>query len=368
MNKLLYYICCPILLMWLSACSKEYTAEDIATDYASGMVAIKNTFYYKVQLAGGHVFWFVPDSDAMTDIRFYTSENDVKPLARTTCGTGFFLSDEGVVVTASQVANPEVNTNDVCRALTNQLLYLKNYYTANLDLYKRRLALVEDAFGTLADERVEVLSAIKGNLELRAELEKEYADRKGKLEGMQSDFRHKTDSLAKVLDELNHFNNTQVSVYPVQRLSLACPLPGKGGFSPYRPCTLLAANSKTGLAIVQMAGKKTPENCHVFELDTPSFLDGWTRKKQPDGPLFILGLKGNQANPAIRQPFVAETGRTASKDSGRIAYTRPVGGDNCGSPVLDAYGTLVGVNASDNGGDYGIPIEKLLQMVKITTR
>lgn len=365
MNRLLFYLCVSASILLFSACKRELNSGEIIAGYSSGVVVLENRYYYKVQLTGGHTFWFVPDDDAMTDIRFYTNESEVRRKARISYGTGFFLTDDGVAVTASQVVNPVINTNDVCRSLTNQLVYLKNYYSSNLDLYKRRLVLVEDAFRTLADERLKALAYVKGNVQMMAELERDYTGRKNKLIAMQADFQHKADSLSGVLQELGHFNNSQVSVYPVQQLRMSYWQPDKQAFSAYSSCTLRASNAGNGLAVVQLVNKRTPDNCHVFELTGTSIFSGLFRKESFPSRLFIPGVRGIGGNLSKAYPFVVETSVKLLKNHQRIAYVNSVTGTNSGSPLLDSGGTLTGINLSDDAGDYGIPIEKLFQLVKI---
>lgn len=367
MKGILFHICVIASVLLLSGCNRKLTSQDIAEQYTSGVAVIQNRYYYKVQLEGGHTFWFVPSDDAMTDIQFYTDENEVKQKARTAYGTGFFITDDGVLVANSEVVNPPVNTNDVCRSLSNQLVYLKNYYSSNLELYKRRLELVGDAFKTLADERLEALSYIKGNLQMRTQLEKDYVDRKNKLTAMQTDFQHKTDSLSGVLKELEHFNNTQVSVYPVQQLSIAYWQPDKKAYSSYVPCLLRASNAKNGLAVAQLDGKRTPDDCYVFELPGNSIFADWFKKNELPSMLYIPGVKGDYANPAKISPFVSGTSAKPDKNHLHIAYGRDIEGNNNGSPVLDTSGTLVGVNVTNNTGAYCLKIEELFQLVKIKT-
>lgn len=365
MNRILFYLCTSAFILLFSGCNRELTSQEIDERYTSGVVVIKNNYYYKVQLAGGHTFWFIPSDDAMTDIQFYTNENDVKQKARVAYGTGFFLTDDGVAVAGSQVVNPPIDTNDVCRSLSNQLVYLKNYYSSNLDLYKRRLLLLNDAFQTLADERVEALSYIKGNLRMRAELERDYADRKNKLMALQTDSQQKSDSLAGVLQELNHFNNTQVSVYPVQQLRMSFWQPDKKAYSAYVSCTLRASNAQNGLAVIQLDNKRTPAACHVFELTGNSIFSDWFKKKSFPERLYMLGVKGNAANLSGMSSLVTEMVVKQAKDHRRISYADDVSGNNSGSPLLDSYGNVIGINVSDNTGNYGIRIEELFRLVKI---
>lgn len=363
-------VCCStvlvLILFLLSSCRGKMTKEQLTKEYASGVVVVRNDYYYKVQLVGGHTFWFVPMPDAMTDIRFYAREDEAKKRMLTTYGTGFFISEEGVLVTNAQVANPMVNSNDVCRALANQLSYLKQYYANELGLFVRRLALVEDGFQTLAKERLEAMAYIHGNLQMRADLDREYIQRKNKLAGMQSGFRQKIDSLKGVLKELEHFNNSQVSIYPVQKLTVACFGEENKGSSAYEPSTLLASNNKTGLAVVQLNKKQTPSSAHVFELpfEGNSFF-GLFRKKKPDSHLFVIGLNGNSSRPASIRPYVCPV--QVINGAGKTKMT--VSGFNglkwWGAPILDQSGNLVAVSDGDPENMYGTDISQLFQLIKV---
>lgn len=354
-NKSVHFVLFLLALLSFVACSGELTREDIQEKYTSGVVAVRNRYYYKVQLVGGHTFWFVPSPDAMTDIRFYANENEVRKQIQTTYGSGFFVTKDGVIVTHNQVVSLAVNSNDVCRALANQLSYLKQYYAVELELYVRRLALVKDGFETLEQERMEALGYVGGNLKMRADLDRDYLDRRNKLTAMQTDFQLKTDSLKGIIRELDHYNNSQVRIYPVQQLEAACLCPDNKSFSDWKSCTLEASNPKVGLAVIRLNSKQTPDNCHVFELTSDGFFASFLKKDNVKGPLFVLGIERNEGDLSRFRPYVFDE--------------KAVSEGNWGSPVLDKYGKLVGINASDtaNGRPDNpyIKIKNLFQLVKV---
>lgn len=361
-NKLFGSFLWIIFLLTVAACSSQETP--------SGTVMVRNVYYYKVQLSGGHTFWFVPSRDAMTDIQFFTDEKTVKEQAMTAKGTGFFVTDDGVMVAHAQVASPMVNPSDVSRALANQLVYLKQYYTADLELYNRRLLLVEDGFQTLEQERQEALRYVGGNLEMRAKLDRDYTSRRDKLTAMQAGFVQKRDSLKGVVRELDHFNNSQVSIFPVQQLSVACLRADGKHYGAWQPCTLMASNAKTGLAVLRLGSQRTPDSCHVFDISPDDgifsrLFGGIARlfgKGESDNRLFVVGVKDGR-------PCVFPESRVDNRGGSRFGFSTPVPAGNWGSPVVDRSGKLIGVTSSDSGNDStgtcAIRIEQLFRLVKV---
>lgn len=357
--------------MLLISCSKEMTAEQIQENNGSGIVLVRNRYYYKVQLAGKHTFWFVPEADAMKDIQFYTNEDKVRKQAVTVYGTGFFVSKDGIIVSHSQIVNPSINTNNVCQALANQLLYLKQYYSTDLELYNRRLLLVQDAFQTLNEERHEAIAGLGGNLKLRVALEQEYSNRKNKLNAMLTEFQQKRDSLSNVLKELEHFNNSEVTVSPVLQLQVAYYNTVTKNFSDWQSCSLQASNATSGLAVIALDSKLTPETCHIFDISSDAgFVSSFFRSKEDDNHLFIVGLKKNHSDLSNFELTVFPERAVSGSDNLRLMYAgTAVENYNIGSPVLNKYGEVVAVNAtgaSVNGENcYGIKIKNLFQLVKI---
>lgn len=363
-NKLSGVVAALCCLLTLVCCRSEQTPEQLRQTCAPGVAALRNRYYYKVQLAGGHTFWFVPSKEALTDIRFYAVEQEAKKQALTVSGAGLFVTDDGMLVTCNSVANPQVNPADVCRALANQLSYLKQYYVAELGLCKRRLQLVENGFSDLADNRLQVLQYVGTDVKARAEVEADYRDRKNKLAAMQTQFRQKADSLKGVIDELNHYNNSEVSISPVQRPEAAFLRPDGRGYTSWRPCVLQASNDTIGLAVVRLKDGKTPADAHIFDITAGTgFFSRLFGKGQPDRYLYIIGV-GNRGASVLRVEA------TPSADGSRLMYKQTVKAGWDGAAVVNAYGELIGVNASGNGADDTpgccLRIENLMKMVKVT--
>lgn len=372
-SKLAGIVIATCWLLTLVACRSEKTSEQLQEEYAGGVAALRNQYYYKVQLAGGHAFWFVPSKDALTDIRFYANEQEAKKQALTTYGAGFFITSDGVLVAQDKVVNPRVNTSDVCRALANQLSYLKQYYVAELEFYKRRLLLVENGFGELADDRLELLRYLGTNVKARAELEQDYRTRKNKLTAMQTDFKQKVDSLKGVINELDHYNNSEVSISPIQRLEAAVLRPDGQSYAPYRPCTLQAANDTLGLAVVRLKDGKTPEDSYIFDITSGEdfFLRLFGREK-PDNFLYIVGIDGDYQDVRKLRPYVQRVEAAPSADNTRLIYKQSVKAGGDGAAVVNTYGRLIGVNSSGNAADgtpgYCLRIENLMKLVKVNYR
>ena len=346
-------------LCLLTACnSKPPSPDELYKDEASGVVMVLNKFYYNAALPNGEHLYFtgIADDGSLTGLT--DDVNEIKRNCGYLTGTAFFIDDNGSLLTNRHVAAPTIDEAQVKRCLMNLVQYVKSLYDARLS----ELATQYDA-----------LEAQKENC-----VTTNYWGGYTQVDQAQ---------LSQIENEQEEANVANITIHPSCQLGIAyndAYVMSEEDFLQNNPCSTLrvSQDEDTDLALIQLRSGHTPRKCHVFAVNgsnthgnifTQLFAtDKATSPNQLkiDQTLYMIGFNAGIVLANTRKGIKVQmtSGRiTQMPDGNRLLYSIPTMQGSSGSPVVDEWGNLVGVNfAKLNGSDnfnFGIPLQKVRNFV-----
>lgn len=319
-----------LLMLALTGCKKGMNSDEIYEKCSSGVVFIINYFYYSVTLPNGAEMYFTGISDNGELEGFTFDEDKAIKNSSGASGTGFFISNDGLLLTNRHVAAPEVPPTVVKGFLKSFKRYLKESYREDLSNLQKMFYQYE------------------GDIATQQRIAQKYKSTNESLEAI--DDMDMNDADIEVHSDISIvYNNSFIT----KREDL-------------HDCHTVAVSDDEAvdLAIIQLADMTTPADAYIFPMCENNELT-------MDDKLFMIGynmgLSVSKTEHGIRSQCYSGY-MTQKSDGVNILYSIPSQHGSSGSPVVNEYGEVVAVNFAGidrtQSFNYGIPLKKVKQFLK----
>lgn len=351
------FILLSIVSLFLSSCSYEMTQAELFDMTKSGSVLILNKYYFQLRLPNNEVLYFT-GLDADGDLDNVTNDvNEIRKNCAIMSGTGFFVDDKGMIMTNRHVAQPYIEESDIKAGYRNLLHSIGLYY----EYLKEQ---VSDKYDELENSKSECVYFDGYNYY-------QDTDKLSSIQSQQEELKSAYQEILEMISTVRELDDPRsLKISSVCEIGIAyndTHVTGEKDFLEKNPCVIIKTSEKqdVDLALIQLKDKHTPEDAYIFAAEEePAPLEMGQQ-------LYMIGYNAGPTLATTKSGIQVQmtSGKvTQLSDGQRILYDIATVQGSSGSPIIDIYGNLVGVNfAKLNGSDnfnFGIPIERVKEFMK----
>lgn len=350
------YIKVLLSFFLLNSCTKVIEPEEpeeIFEKYKGSVVLIASQYYYEVY-SDNVTYYYSPSSEKKI---FFTKEEVLNNLSFST-GTGFVISENGEIITNNHV----VNSKD------------ENYKTELVNLYEKAKIKIVDEVRMYGDTIDQIKSTYNQYYDQMEYYEKQnYQNRYDAL----LDKKNILVDLYHGIENLDLSNSTSKLV--IYKLGIAYNDTHVNEFDDLQECVVVktSENEKIDLALIQTKNKSfntKPNFIFNFEDNNPNLTENPEKNKERDikNPIkinedvFMIGFNRGFSLANTKQGIKSQftSGKISQENDGeRILYTIPTLEGSSGSPIIDKWGNLVGVNfakiTNSQNFSFGVPVNEV---------
>lgn len=370
-NRLFLVITFIMMLIGWTGCDSTKTSDELYSECSSGVVLVVNQYYHKITLPTGKV-WYFSDFDEDGDLEDWTmDQEEILKNRKLITGTGFFISDKGVILTNNHVANPQIAVKDAKNSV-------RRVFSAMDEILKAAMQELSDQFDELEKSKSDCV-------QYNPYLEEYYVNEEklNEIKTEQAQLKEQYEEFKQNKEQLKTMDLSDLSVETICDLGIAYNDTYVTKTSDLVPCVVVKVSDKVNvdLATLQLKNKQTPDNKYIFTVNETQeesfsdkvknlFSDNDQQELKTGQKLFMIGYNAGFTLSNTQQGIKAQiTNGTISQmpDEDKMMYTIPSLPGSSGSPVLNEYGQLVAVNFAGiretQNFNYGIQLKRVQQFL-----
>lgn len=351
-----------LLLLLVASCgsstkkNNKLNPEQIESKYSSGVVLIKNSYYYTISFNKGTAFYFTGIDSNGDPENLTLDPNELSPAVA--YGTGFFISKDGMIATNSHVASPNVDISSARSSIMDSFRSMAKECSKEINDINEKLGIIQLA-----------IIAADSNSDKR-QLQQTY-----------DELVEERDLSQKVVNMVYSLGGTDYEATLHTNIGVAYNDTHVTNMSDFHDCVTVADDPSHDLAIIQLKDKVTPEKKYVFRVpkeksSKSSDENGESKKNgvRVGKKLYMIGFNLGPTLALTNNGIKAQvTSGEVSQDTddAQIMYTISSLHGSSGSPVIDEYGKLIAVNYAGvdmtQNFNYGVKashLKKLLTKLK----
>lgn len=360
-----------LLLLSVFKCSDTIeppTPEELFEEYKGSVVLIYNEYYYKIYTKD-LTYYYSPDSEE----KLFTDLEDVLNNLSASTGTGFIISDKGEIITNKHVLEPREEN------------YKQDFFDFHKIKYNQLIETINRQNDTLRKLNEIIIPAVYPKSRDYDYGDEEYynyyyQDIINKARLKRAEIMESRDfyiGLTEYLEELD-YENIRLDL-KVVNLAIAYDDTYVTKKEDLQTCIgiRVAKEENIDLALIQTKTKtfnKPPKKIFNFSDNNPNILENPKEYKERNiktpvkvnDDVFMIGYNRGfilaNTTEGIKSQFTS--GKISQEsDKERILYTIPTLEGSSGSPIIDKWGNLVGVNFAklydSQGFSFGVPVYKV---------
>lgn len=363
------------------------TPQELFKECASGVVLIYCESYHSITLPIGQTIYMTGLDENGNAANLTTDEELIKKNCNRMFGTGFFIDSKGDIMTNRHVVDVKMDEFEAQEKIVASLRRERQTYVDSMEMARQVYAELEekkkecysqDFFGNVYVSNQGLLQKINVYM--------------AKVEERINGWRYLCDFISA------NVNPRAIKVKSFSKLGIAYNDTHVEDFDDFlegNPCTVrkISRRENADLAIIQLKKKQTPEHAHVFDISGMVMKEkesksigehfnqivfGKTPMEEVEADelkigqtLYVIGYnQGLDLAQTLKgiEPQITEGKIAQLPDGERIMYNISVIRGSSGSPVIDNYGCLRGVNFAKTSEDadlgFAVPINLVKSFLK----